>query len=287
MKAPAPGGGGLRLTGESMELVSVTAIRRHGQPPYRAAVIHGGPGAGGEMAPVAQVLARHEGILEPVQTADSVGGQVDELREVLLREAELPAVLVGFSWGAWLSFILTARCPALVRKLILIGSGPFRAHYATDLHTARMERLTECERAAFRRSRAALIHGTAEAKHAALARLGRLAQKGDAYDPLPDLPGGAVVPDATLFEKVWPEAAELRRSGALLDLGRRIKCPVVAVHGDHDPHPAEGVREPLAAVLTDFRFVLLERCGHKPWIERHARETFFRILREELQDAYR
>ena len=81
---------------------------------------------------------------------------------------------------------------------------------------------------------------------------------------------------------MWKDGAELRRSGNLLKLGRHITCPVVAIHGDGDPHPSEGVQEPLSAILRDFRFILLKKCGHKPWIERKAREEFFRILEEEL-----
>jgi pimeloyl-ACP methyl ester carboxylesterase len=57
---------------------------------------------------------------------------------------------------------------------------------------------------------------------------------------------------------------------------------VVAIHGDYDPHPTEGVREPLSKVLKDFRFIMLEHCGHLPWIEREAREGFFELLRGEL-----
>ena len=81
---------------------------------------------------------------------------------------------------------------------------------------------------------------------------------------------------------MWPEASLLRSSGRLLALGEEIRCPVVAIHGDHDPHPAEGVAAPLAAVLEDFRLILLERCGHTPWLERWAREDFYRALRGEL-----
>jgi pimeloyl-ACP methyl ester carboxylesterase len=57
---------------------------------------------------------------------------------------------------------------------------------------------------------------------------------------------------------------------------------VVAIHGDYDPHPSEGVREPLSRTLRDFRFVLLRNCGHKPWIERAARDEFYEILRKQL-----
>ncbi len=87
---------------------------------------------------------------------------------------------------------------------------------------------------------------------------------------------------ADIFQSVWKDGAELRRSGNLLKLGRHITCPVVAIHGDDDPHPTEGVQEPLSAMLRNFRFILLKKCGHMPWIERKAREEFFRILEEEL-----
>jgi len=58
--------------------------------------------------------------------------------------------------------------------------------------------------------------------------------------------------------------------------------PVIAIHGDFDPHPAEGVEKPLAAVLNDFRFILLKDCGHTPWIERQARDVFYEALEREL-----
>jgi hypothetical protein len=42
------------------------------------------------------------------------------------------------------------------------------------------------------------------------------------------------------------------------------------------------VRAPLAAILVDFRFVLLGRCGHTPWRERRARDAFFASLESAL-----
>ncbi len=68
-----------------------------------------------------------------------------------------------------------------------------------------------------------------------------------------------------------------------MSLGTRIRCPVLGLHGDHDPHPAAGVHDPLAPVLTDVRWVLLERCGHIPWLERHAAEPFYAALEAELR----
>jgi len=122
-------------------------IRKYGQAPFRVALIHGGPGAPGEMKPVAEELSKDFGILEPLQTADSIDGQVEELKSVLKQKGELPIILVGYSWGAWLAYILTARYPELVSKLILVGSGPFEASYTKNMMETRMNRLSEEEKA--------------------------------------------------------------------------------------------------------------------------------------------
>ncbi|MHB8863109.1 MAG: hypothetical protein ACYC6N_11935 [Pirellulaceae bacterium] len=57
--------------------------RIHGNPPLSVVVLHGGPGALGGMVRVASELANDWGILEPIQTAVSVTGQVEELRSVV------------------------------------------------------------------------------------------------------------------------------------------------------------------------------------------------------------
>ncbi len=54
-------------------------LRKYGKAPFAIVVVHGGPGARGEMAPVARELSTHGGVLEPLQTATSVEGQVEEL----------------------------------------------------------------------------------------------------------------------------------------------------------------------------------------------------------------
>ncbi|MBM3317548.1 MAG: alpha/beta hydrolase [Candidatus Eisenbacteria bacterium] len=258
---------------------------RHGAAPYRVAVVHGGPGAPGEMAPLARALARDRGILEPHQSERSLEGQVRELRDQLERWATPPVTLIGFSWGAWLAWILAARHEPLIGKLILVGSGSFEERYAEGMLEARLARLQPAERAEVERLRRRLEDPARQGHDETFARFGELLSRADSYDPLPGEDDEVLAPEAGVFRGVWPQAAEWRRSGRLLELAERIRCPVVAIHGEHDPHPAAGVREPLAAVLEEFRFVLLPRCGHKPWIERHARAAFFDALAGELRDA--
>ena len=117
-------------------------VRKWGHGPYSLAVIHGGPGAPGEMAPVARELSAFTGVLEPFQTEMTLDGQVQELRSVLEEEAQVPVTLVGFSWGAFLSWMTAARYPSLVRKLILVSSPPFEESYAGAITRTRLDRLS-------------------------------------------------------------------------------------------------------------------------------------------------
>jgi hypothetical protein len=61
---------GLMVLAKGVKFMSNCRI--HGKKPYKVAVIHGGPGAAGSMKKLAQVLANDRGILEPIQTADSL-----------------------------------------------------------------------------------------------------------------------------------------------------------------------------------------------------------------------
>jgi len=255
--------------------------RKYGVPPFNIVVVHGGPGACGEMAPVARGLSSDFGVLEPLQTATMIDGQVKELEEAIRTHGNPPVALVGHSWGAWLAFILAAKNPSLVGKLVLVGSGPFEEKYASEIMPARLSRLPENER-----NELALLLKKMESQgekdsDAIMDRVGDLISKSDHFDPLP-LEPEPVEFRPEVYQSVWPEASRLRQSGELLEMGKKITCPVVAIHGDHDPHPADGVRIPLEKVLKDFKFVLLEKCGHDPWLEKHAREKFFEVLKGEL-----
>jgi pimeloyl-ACP methyl ester carboxylesterase len=259
--------------------------RIYGNSPLTIVLVHGGPGAGGEMAPVARELAPQWDVLEPIQTATTLEGQIEELISVISGQADPPVTLVGFSWGAWLSALVTARAPRLVKKLILVSSAPFEPRYVSQLGATRMGRLSAAEREEFDQILSILNDPQAGEKDRHLARLGQLASKADDYDHLDgvEFPGDRVGLSGEVFQGIWQAAAAMRRDGSLLEAVGQIACPVLAIHGDYDPHPAAGVREPLSAALKDFRFSLLERCGHTPWIERHARDDFFELLNKELQ----
>lgn len=265
------------------EIQKLENPRKYGAAPFRTVLVHGGPGAGGEMEPVCHRLAE-TGVssLEPIQTALSVRGQLEELKNAIETEATAPVFLIGFSWGAWLSFLLASEYPGLVKKLILLSSGSFDEEYVKDLHSARMARLSEEEKQEIDSLAAILDNPAEENKSAAFRRFGELFSKTDTFEPIEEIEKCAIDFRPDIYNAVWPEAAELRKSGRLMELCSKIKCPLVAIHGDSDPHSSAGVKIPLASALSDFRFILLEKCGHKPWGERYAATHFYEVLREEI-----
>ena len=259
-------------------------LRKYGDPPFVVAVVHGGPGAPGEMAPVARELSQIAGVLEPLQTAATIQAQVEELRAILEDNASLPVTLIGFSWGAWLGCILASFHPELINKLILVSSGPIDQKYASSVMKTRLRRLHGVDK----KEAASLYHALGISASSdnnyceSLSRLSELISTADSFDLLPD-EGDKVRFDMDICRTVWNEASRLRSSGRLLEIVQHIKCPILAIHGDYDPHPANGVKHPLSRAVRDFRFVLLEKCGHYPWRERHARDTFYRILNAEIE----
>ena len=160
-------------------VTNMVNLRKYGHKPFRVAVIHGGPGAPGEMAPVARELSSVMGVLEPLQTATTIEGQVQELKAVLQKNADLPVTLIGFSWGALLSFIFAARYPSFVLKLILIGSASYEEKYAADITQTRLSRLSEQERAEAVSLMQTLNGPSVANKNTLMARLGKLLSNAD------------------------------------------------------------------------------------------------------------
>ena len=248
-------------------------------------MIHGGPGAPGSAAGLARGLAAAtgSGVLEPFQSKRTIRALIEELYSQLAAASSGPVMLAGHSWGAWLASLFARKHPEKVRKLVLVGCAPLTDACVPKIAARRMARLGERERRRFAELPALIASSECSGRDALVAELGALCDRSDAYAPVRSGEPPCPPPDGTLYQAVWSEAAELRRSGELLNLFAQLKVPVTVIHGDADPHPAvEGVREPLKSLGLPFTFHLLPRCGHTPWEEKFAREPFFRLLAREL-----
>ncbi len=257
-------------------------FRKYGTGPAPIVVVHGGPGTPGEMAPVARHLSGEYVVLEPMQTADTVRGQITELAGIIQSEGDIPIILIGYSWGAWLAGMVTSCYPHLVRKLVLISAGPLEERYA-HVWENRMARLTPDERGEIHQIMRMMGNPADPRRNEYLARFGEYLSRTDSYNPVCEIEESDSLPCShDIHHAVWNEADALRRSGKLLDYFRSVTCPVVAIHGTYDPHPWNGVQEPLSLIISDFTMILLDSCGHTPWCEAEAKDRFFTKLKAVL-----
>ena len=258
-------------------------IRIYGNRPFNVAVIHGGPGAPGEMAPVARELSSLTGVLEPLQSKNTLEGQIDELLSQLMAHAAPPVTLIGSSWGAALALFAAARDRYQVRKLILIGSPAFDAAGSAVIEPRRMARLDDDARRRYESIQRHIDRAMPEQRDRLMREWGRLVDDTDMYDPLTrDLEVIEVRHD--IYSGVWSDFVALRdRPGCLTGEFSKIDRPAVVIHGEYDPHPIENIRPFLENCLPDITFHILPECGHYPWIERRARDLFYDIMKHELR----
>jgi pimeloyl-ACP methyl ester carboxylesterase len=255
----------------------------HGKPPYTLMFLHGGPGAGGELAHLAEDISQIKGVIEPHLYSLSIKAQIDYLRDVIASIGQRKVLLLGHSWGAWLGIILAAACPQYISKLILVSCPPFCQTEANGIADIRLGRLNTEQRSRL----TALNQLLAEADNTAvadeaMAEVGKLFLQADTYSSL-NLPDTAAECSYQTYKSVWQEALSLRQGNKFEGYLALLECPVIAIHGDYDPHPAKPVFEYLVNNLTEFSPVLLRRCGHCPWHETYAREEFIALLKEEIR----
>lgn len=243
------------------------------------------------MPPNAETGAVH-GIVEAMQSRFDIASLTDELHSQISQYAcpSTRVVLIGHSWGAWLATIYAAHHPQSLRRIILIGTPPFDNSYADMIRRRREARMDRTSRTAFRKalhileSRASVTGNAADTEQStALRQIERLTAISDNVDAIPyinDIPF-----DYTSYAAVWAEAQAIRSRGEWHTILRNVQTPATVIHGDSDPHPVEGAIIPMtdAGIACDVR--ILPRCGHTPFLERHAARELKRILLETISRA--
>ncbi len=277
-------------------------LRTYGESGASVIVLHGGPAAAGEAAPIARGLAGSFRVLEPWQRGSgdrplTVARHVADLQELIeTRVAQGRPALVGESWGAMLALAYAAAHPDRAAAIVLIGCGTFDA-------------------ASRGRMKAILDERTDDGLRARLGRLPvdfpdpgeRLLKRFDLtrslyeFDPVEDDPpddpidgglrddrtfhagGGAPPPfDLRAHTETWQDMLRLQERGIYPAAFSAIRSPVLMIHGAYDPHPGRMIRASLLPHLPQLEYREMEDCGHSPWSEKAARVEFFRILREWL-----
>lgn len=242
--------------------------REYGNKPYKIIVVHGGPGAIGSCAGICRGLSDEFGVIEILQSKNSIQELVNEMLDVIESYELKQVVLVGHSWGAWLSFIFTSLHPEYIRKLILVGSGLFDATYYPQFVAASNVKIMPAE----------------QKKDLQFANLYSTSMEYNPYSYclIPNMPDDTIVFNEEQCKSLMSEIMPIRDNGKLINYSENILCPVIAIHGKNDPHIVEGIKIPLENRLSNFKMLVLDKCGHEPWKEYYAKEKFFEILKKEL-----
>jgi len=256
-------------------------LLKYGNPPYSVVLVHGGPGASGTMEGMAKKICSQKGVIEAIQTRYNIDSLLVELKGIVSLHSHPPLTLIGHSWGAWLSILFVSKYPEQVKKLILVAAAPMEEKYASEIMKTRLERLDDDEKEVLSRLMKKIRTAPQNRKDATFKEIAAIMRKTDAFQPESTSYRNATF-EYNIYESVWTEAERMRSSGELLQHAGKVDCPVLAIHGVYDPHPYSGVKVPLEKVIKDFRFCLLEKCGHEPWNEIAAKNSFYDLLEKEL-----
>lgn len=275
------------------ELTQISVMEQLGQLRYRTygrkgcAVIalHGGPAAVGSVAALARGLSETFRVIEPWQRGSgdaplTVQTHVEDLHALVTHCCgdERPA-LVGWSWGAMLALAFAAAYPDSVGPLALIGCGAFDKVARARFKSVLAER-TDADLKARLDDLDRLYPDPAKR----MTEWARLILPLYIFERDPSLPEDELEEpfDERAHVETWEDMLRLQKQGVYPQSFSAIKSPVLMIHGDYDPHPGPMIRDGLKPYLPQLEYQELARCGHTPWIEKHAREGFFRKMREWL-----
>jgi pimeloyl-ACP methyl ester carboxylesterase len=256
-----------------------TTLRCYGTFGPWVVLVHGGPGTGGYLAPLAEALADSFRVLEPMQRGSgaaplTVARHVTDLEDFVRTHCEhtRPAI-VGHSWGAMLALAHAAAHPESVCALVLVGCGTFDAVSRERLHTT-VERRTSDEL----RRRIARLEAEVQDPDQRLRQIGDLTLPLYSYDLTV---GGLRLEtcDARAHAETWQDMLRLQERRCYPADFRAITVPVLMLHGTFDPHPGRSTEAILRPYLPQLEYRDWEHCGHYPWLERAVHADFVTTLR--------
>ena len=256
-------------------------------------LLHGGPGASHDyLLPQMLELARehrlvlydqrgggrsrHDDDREPITWQ----GQVADVARVAAERAVAPLDLVGYSWGALLALLYAIEAKAgragpVPARLSLIEPAPITREYRDAFEQEFARRQAGPEVAALRDE---LAHsGLKESDPDAYRqRMFELSVAGYFADPhrARDLTPFRVT--GRVQQSTWASLGDFDLRPALRDL----RIPAFVVHGRNDPIPIASSEAAADALGT--KLVLLDDCGHVPYVEQpaHLFSALLAFLRE-------
>jgi pimeloyl-ACP methyl ester carboxylesterase len=256
-------------------------VREYGDRGPMVFVLHGGPAAVGDLAPVARRLADGFRVLEPWQRGSggeplTVARHVEDLHSVVLeRTPRVPPAIVGHSWGAMLALCYAATHPDHAGPIVLVGCGTFDPVSRATLQGVLASRIDE----GLQRELDEVEASTPDRgeRHTRQQKLMRDLSVYELAEPWPERDEWEPLDDRA-HEETWHDMLRAQKDGTYPGAFTAIRSPLLMLHGAYDPHPGPMIRDSLRPLMPQLEYVEWERCGHTPWLERHVQEGFFATL---------
>ncbi|MCD4693715.1 MAG: alpha/beta hydrolase [Calditrichales bacterium] len=269
-----------------MKPSNLIQVRSYGTGGSYVVLLHGGPGAPGDIAPLARHLQNRFRVLEPLQRISggvplTVAGHVADLYDVLRDPVqESPIRLVGHSWGAMLALTYAARYPAEIDRVVIIGCGTFDNRSRETYQNSMAQRMDPDTQRRINSLKAQLANEKdRQRRNELFTKFGAIYTRIQSFNPFPAKPN-VLDCDEGGYRETWKDALSLQERGVQPAEFTRIQSPVIMIHGDDDPHPGSLIYKSLTPFIPNIQYRELPRCGHTPWIEREAKDRFYEILFE-------
>jgi proline iminopeptidase len=260
-------------------------------------ILHGGPGLDhtyllpqmNSLATKFQLIyydqratGKSSGIVDSASiTPDQFVEDLETLRKALGIER---MNLLGHSWGGLLAMHYGIKYPNRLKSLILVSSVGASSEWLAPFLKTRAQRTTWEDSLAM----ANLLSSVTFAKYEpqAMSAFTRLTFSTYFFNRayLDSLNFNLSQNTASHFLPVFGLMNRFLADYNLILKLSVIHCPTLILHGDYDPVSAEYTKK-LSQYLKNSRFVLIENCGHFPFVECH--DHFTNICLEFLREASR
>ncbi|MFC1532035.1 alpha/beta fold hydrolase [Thermodesulfobacteriota bacterium] len=246
-------------------------------------VLHGGPGASGGSTHVAKGLSDDFRVFEPWQRVSgdkplSVAVHIEDLYQLICSRCgdEKPA-LVGESWGAMLALAFASEHSDTIGPIVLVGCGTFDKSSRAEGAKIRQQRIMD--------------YIKKHPEHSSDLELNlddqimKYHDMTDTYELDPNKPETEPF-DMKAYTETWTDMLHLQEEEIYPQSFTSIKSPVIILHGEYDPHPGKMIRDNLTQYIHHLEYYEFEKCGHAPAIEKHAKNEFFKVMRDWLKNKF-
>lgn len=191
-------------------------------------------------------------------------------------------LILGHSWGGMLAMAYAASHPDHVQALILADSGGMDLSFGPVFNDNLTSRESMTEREQLKKSEAVVEHAPdSNAMRAASLAYTRLITPFYFYNRALADKLLAMLPDTSNQRRVFSlMQADLAHNYHVRDEMESLSCPVLIIQGRQDPMP-EAVALEIHQVIKKSQLLLVDRCGHFPWIEQPT--AFYGAIRSFLE----